>query len=158
MIDGIGGQRTDNRNVIGHTPDVREEIANVLAGLAKLLEIMLRAEAGQIVSLALQLGNRLALGDAFRHRFAIHLAQLRLVIERLQMTRAAGHAQVDHPFHFRLVMWHGEDARPLVNLRPVRGQQRGIQQRGKAQAAQAGLAQKGAAADVGGKKIELAHG
>ena len=106
--------------------------AFVLAGLAKLLKIMLRAEAGQIVSLALQLGNRLALGDAFRHRFAIHLAQLRLVIERLQMTRAAGHAQVDHPFHFRLVMWLSEDARPLVNLRPVRRQQRGIQQRGKA--------------------------
>ena len=132
VIDGIGGQRSDNRNIIGHTPDVREEIANVLAGLAKLLEIMLRPEAGQIVSLALQLGNRLTLGDALGHRFAVHLAQLRLVIERLQMTRAAGHAQVDHPLHLRFVMRLGEDAWPLVNLRPVRGQQRGIQQRGKA--------------------------
>ena len=75
------------------------------------------------------------------------------------MACATGHAQVDHPLDLRLVMRLGEDARPLVNLRPIRGgEQRGIQQRGEAEAAQTGLAQKGTAADVGGEEIDLVHG
>ncbi len=39
-----------------------------------------------------------------RRRGAVEFRQLRLVIEQLQMTRRAGHEQIDYPFGFRLVV------------------------------------------------------
>ena len=59
---------------------------------------MLRAEANQL--LPLQLGDLLALGQALRHRLAVHLRQLRLVVERLQMRRPARHGQPDDALCF----------------------------------------------------------
>ena len=71
--------------------DVREDLADLLARLAELLERMLRAEAVQL--LPLQLGDRLALGERLGHRLAVHLGQLRLVVERFQVRRPAGHVR-----------------------------------------------------------------
>ena len=66
--------RFDDRNIICHAPDMREKLADVLAGFAELFKIMLRSEASEIVALALQLRDRLALSDALRHRLAMHFA------------------------------------------------------------------------------------
>ena len=55
--------------------------------LAEFLEAVLRAEADQ--RLALQLRDLLALGERFRHGLAVHLGELRLVVEGLQVRRAA---------------------------------------------------------------------
>ena len=119
VIDRVRRHRPNDRDVICHTADVREELANVLAGFAELLKIMLRPEACEVVALALQLRNRLPLRDALGHRLAVHLPQLRLVIQRLQMTRPTRHAKMNHPLNLRLVMQLREHPRPLVNLRPV---------------------------------------
>ena len=43
--------------------------------------------------LPLQLGDRLALGERLGHRLAVHLGQLGLVVERLQVRRPAGHVR-----------------------------------------------------------------
>ena len=45
------------------------------------------------------------------HRLAVQLGQSRLVVERLQMGHAAGHAQPDHAFGFRGKMQRIDDAR-----------------------------------------------
>ena len=66
-----------------------------VAALAELLELGLRPEADQL--LPLELGELLPLGQALGHRLAVHLGQLRLVVERLQVRRPAGHRQPDDP-------------------------------------------------------------
>ena len=69
--------------------------AEKLAGLAEFLERMLRCEAVQL--LPLKLSDRLTLGKRFRHRLAVHLGQLRFVIEAFQVGRSARHVQIDDP-------------------------------------------------------------
>ena len=56
---------------------------------------MLRSEADQLR--ALKLGDRHALGERLGHRLPVHPGQCRLVVERLQVRRAAGHVEVDDP-------------------------------------------------------------
>ena len=67
--------------------------------LPNFLKLALRAEAVQL--LPLELRDLLALGDALRHRLAVHLGELRLVVERLQVRRPAGHRQPDDALRLR---------------------------------------------------------
>ena len=46
--------------------------------------------------LALQLRDRLALGERLGHRLAVHRGELRLFVEQFQVRRPARHAQEDH--------------------------------------------------------------
>jgi len=62
---------------------VREERAHLLAGLAELLEAVLRSETDQRAPLELR--DLLALGHRLGHWLAVHLAEFRLVVERLQV-------------------------------------------------------------------------
>ena len=64
--------------------------------LPNFLNWMLRPEAVELG--ALKLGDRLALGERLGHRLAVHLGQLGLVVERLQVRRAAGHVEIDDAF------------------------------------------------------------
>ena len=82
---------------------------------------MLRAEALQL--LALQLGDRLALGERLGHRLAVHLGELRLVVERLQVRRPAGHVQEDDALGLRREVQRIHDAA----LRPLAGFGRRVQ-------------------------------
>ena len=58
---------------------LREDRGDLLPDLPNFLNAMLRPKAGELGPL--KLGDRLALGERFRHRLAVHLGQLRLVIE-----------------------------------------------------------------------------
>ena len=104
MVDGISRHRPNDRDVICHTADVREELANVLAGFSKLFKIMLWPRTREIVALALQLRNRLPFSNALGHGLTMHLAELRLVIKRLEMTCSTGHAQMNHTLDLWLVV------------------------------------------------------
>ena len=75
---------------------------------------MLGPETVQL--LALQLGDRLALGEGLRHRLAVHLAELRLVIKRLEVRRASGHIEMNHPLGPALEVQRRHDALPVFNL------------------------------------------
>ncbi len=103
MIDGIGMERPHEADVIGTALcEARPDGADALSRFTPLLKSMLRREADQ--SLALQLGDLLTSRDAFGHRLAIHLGELGLVIERVEMTHPAGHVEPDDPFGFRRKM------------------------------------------------------
>jgi hypothetical protein len=93
VVDRVGLQRSDDANVVRDRADVRQYGGDFLPGLAPTLERELRGQALEL--LVLQLGDWLALGQRGRHRLAVHLGQLRLVIQRFQMRRAAGHAKED---------------------------------------------------------------
>ena len=121
--------------------EVREERADLLARLAELLEGVLRGEALQL--LALELGDRLPLGERLGHRLAVHLGQLRLVVERLQVRRPAGHAQEDDPLGLRGEVQRVDDApasgpAPSAGVAPrPRRRSAGFSERGQGQRAQA---------------------
>ena len=88
VIDLFGPHGADDADVIGHAADVREELADFLAGFAELLEVVLRAEAGELR--VLKLRDLLPLGERFGHRLGVHLRELRLVVEGFEMRGAAG--------------------------------------------------------------------
>ena len=93
VIDGLGVQRADDAHLVGHLAELGKDGGDLLARLAAPLERVLRRQAGEL--LALQLRDRLALGERLGHRLAVHLGQLRLVVERLQVRRPAGHVEID---------------------------------------------------------------
>ena len=47
--------------------------------------------------LSLELGDRLPSGEGLRHRLAVELIQVRLVVEGLEVGRAACHAEENDP-------------------------------------------------------------
>src|SRR5581483_3807225 len=93
VIDLLGPHGADDADVVRHAADVGEQAYHLLSRFAELLELVLRAEAFQLF--ALQLCDLLALGERFGHALAVHLRQLRLVVERLQVRGAAGLVEKD---------------------------------------------------------------
>ena len=53
---------------------------------------------------ALELGDRLALRERLGHRLAVEFVELRLVVERLEVARPAGHVQEDDALRLRRVV------------------------------------------------------
>ena len=102
VIDLLRRHRIDDRDVVGDFRDVGEHVRNHLPRLAAFRKVVLRSET--IQRLPLELGDGLPLGDRFGHRLAVHLGQLRLVIERLDMGRSPGHAEKDDPLGLGGVM------------------------------------------------------
>src|SRR5262249_55579471 len=66
---------------------------DLLPGLAAALKGMLRAEYAQ--RRILQLSDGLAFGEALRHGLTMQFRQLGLIVEGLQVRRAAGHIELD---------------------------------------------------------------
>src|SRR5207248_1830333 len=134
------------------------ELGEVLARLAVALERVLRPEAVEL--LALQLRDLLALRERLRHRLAVHLRQLRLVVERFQVRRTAGHVELDDALDLLRVGEGMDDSCPVpayprasrlplparegVGGGPVGvgcrglGEERRVEQRGERDAAEAG--------------------
>jgi hypothetical protein len=76
VVDRLGGHRADDADVIRDLLDVGEQLGDLLPVLADLVELVLRPEAAQL--LALELRDRLALGERLGHRLAGHLGSLGL--------------------------------------------------------------------------------
>ena len=95
VVDLLGVHRAHDRDVIGDAGDAGQHIRNLLARLPVTAKRKQRAEALEFC--VLQLGYRLAFCERLRHRLAVQSRQFRLVIERLQVGRPAGHAEKNHP-------------------------------------------------------------
>ena len=95
MVDLFGLQRADDAEVVGDRADVREDVGDLRARLAPLLEF--EGAAAGLEHRVLELGDLLALRERLRERLAVQALQHRLVIEELEVGRAAGHAEEDHP-------------------------------------------------------------
>ena len=115
VVDGFGGHRTDDAEIVHHRTDVFEQLTNLRAGFSKLPELQLRAVAEQL--LALQLSELLSLGHAFGHRLAMHLRQLGFGVERFEMRRSPRHREPDDTPDLRRVMRRIHHTGPLVVLR-----------------------------------------
>ena len=99
VVDGLGDQRPDDTDLVGDASDVREQFADLLPRIAELLERILRGEAFE--RLPLELGDWHPGRERAGHRLAVHIGQLRLVIQSLQVRRSAGHTEEDHPLGLR---------------------------------------------------------
>ena len=122
VVDLLGLQRPDDAEVVGDGADVREDVGELHARLAPLLELE-RTPAG-LEDGALQLGDLLALGEGFREGLAIELLEDRLVVEEFEVRRAARHAEEDDALGFD---------------REVRGLEHAFGERGGVQVGEAGL-------------------
>ncbi len=141
MVDLLGVHRPDDAEVVGHSAEVREDRGDFLAAPAPPLERMLRPEAAE--RLALQLSDRLALGERRGHSLTVQLLQLRLVVEGFVMRRAARHVQLDNPLRPRHVVQRIDDAPPVrfagrLGARPARVRRQQRRQRRGADPLQAG--------------------
>ena len=115
VVDGFGGHRADDADVIRDGAEIRKKLDNLLAILAKFLELLLRSKAFEL--LALKLGDGLALGEAFRHRFSAHLSRVWLVVEGFEMRHSARHAEPDNPLGFLREMQRIDDAGVATSCR-----------------------------------------
>ena len=98
VIDLLGSKRTYDAHLVRDLSEVREQGTDCLSRLTKLAERVLRSKALKFA--ALKLGDRLALGEGFRHGFAVHLGKLGLVVQRFQMRRPSRHAEENDAFGF----------------------------------------------------------
>ena len=79
VVDLLRNHRADDADLIRNPADVRQRAGDRLAGLAEFFKLMLRPKAFQFL-IALQLRDRLAVGDRPGHRLAVHLGELWLVV------------------------------------------------------------------------------
>src|SRR5439155_8140417 len=63
------------------------------------------------------LRDRLPLRERLRHRLAVELVELRLVVERFEVARPAAHVQEDHALRLGRVVRDAREAAVLVGLR-----------------------------------------
>ena len=96
VVDLLGLQGADDAEVVGDRPDVREDVGQLHARLTPLLEF--EGAPARLEHGILELRDLLALGEGLRKRLAVEALEDGFVVEELQMGRAAGHAEEDHPF------------------------------------------------------------
>ena len=95
VVDLLGDHRADDADVVSKLlmPGSKTSLIH-LAAWPVAVELEHRA-VPRLQLLVLELCDRLALGVRLGHRLVVKLGQLRLVVERLQMRRSAGHAEED---------------------------------------------------------------
>jgi hypothetical protein len=98
MIDLLRGHRPDNAHVVCDLSNLWKSRAEELSRLTPFFKFQLGCEAFQLF--ALQLGDRLALSNGFRHGFTIHFLELGLVVKSLQVGRTSSHTEKMTRFAF----------------------------------------------------------
>ena len=109
VVDLLGLHRADDADVVGDVGDVRQPVADRLAGGAVPGELRLRPEAEELL-LRLELRDRLAGGERGGNRLAVHRGELRLVVEEFELRRPARHAEEDHALGLGREMERIDDA------------------------------------------------
>ena len=95
VVDRLGHHRADDADVVGDRGQVREDRADLLAAGPQRWNGCWGAKQTSFWPWSWAIG--MPLGERLGHRLAVHLGQVGLVVERLQVRRAAGHVQVDDP-------------------------------------------------------------
>jgi hypothetical protein len=112
VIDLLTPHRADDAEIIGDTTNVGELLHDLLTRLAEPFELELRPIADQL--LPLKLCNLLPARERFRHWLAVHLRQLWLVVEGLELRGSSGLVEEDDPFRLRSVMERIDHSAPAI--------------------------------------------
>ena len=100
VIEQISGARFDECDVVDDAGRVREKIRDPRAALAVLGEGAARAEELRAVR-AVHECEALAGDEGFGDRLAVERDEARLVVEQVELTRAAGHEKINDVFGAR---------------------------------------------------------
>ena len=103
VVEEVGLAGFDEAEVVGDRGSMREHIAHPRAALAVLLELLIVAEQVDSVARAHE-REALAFDEAGGDGLAVEFVELGLVVEELELTRAAGHEEVDDALGLRSVM------------------------------------------------------
>ncbi len=93
VIDLIGVQSLEQRDVVGDRRQMRQQLGNLLAAFAVLLKPILRSGQRHF---AADEGEPFSFQQLRWARLAVVLDQFRLVIEQVELRRRANHVQVNH--------------------------------------------------------------
>ena len=93
VVDLVGVQSLEQRDVVGDRRQVRQQLGDLLAAFAVLLKLILRSGQRHF---AADEREPLAFQQLRRASLAVVLDQFRLVIEQIELRRSADHVQVDH--------------------------------------------------------------
>jgi hypothetical protein len=153
VVDLLGLHRAHDADVVGDRADLREERRDLLARAAEPRERMLGAEALEL--LVLELGDGLALGERLGHGLAVHLRELRLVVEQLEVRGAACLVDVDDALRLRREVQRLHDPRPRLAAFLLACDERpGVEERREGERAHA----RARPAQEGAPREALAHG
>ena len=94
VVEGVGGHALDDGQVVDDPGQVGQQLGQLGPRLAVPGELELRAQ-----QLGIRIDERraVALEQLGRGQLAVEPGELGLVVEELQVARAAGHEQEDHP-------------------------------------------------------------
>jgi hypothetical protein len=95
VVEGIGRHASDDRQVIDHLGEMRQEFGEFGAAPAVPGELEFRP---QQFALGIDERRPVTLQQFWRRQGAVKFRERRLVVEHLQVTRRPGHEEVDHPF------------------------------------------------------------
>ena len=128
VVDRLGEHRADDAQVVDDLGGVRQQVGDPGAAAAVLREPELRPGERQRRLVARHAGEPLALAHRIGQLLAVARLEQRLVIERLELRRPAGHEQVDDALglgrHVELAAEHAAIGRacrlaPCVGCRPA---------------------------------------
>ena len=133
MINGFGMHRSDQGKFVGDRTNMGKKFRNFCPRLSIAFE--LEAASHAVEWLPHKLSDSLALGQTFRHRFAVHLDKFGFGVKEIEMRGCTRLEEVDHPFSLGCVGGRLEySVRIGGDLGSGRGRlknRRWIQQRGK---------------------------
>ena len=101
MVDRLGVHRTDDAELVDDPCGVRKQLAHPEAVRAVLLELELGARQRQRRLIAAHAGESLTLPDRVRELLAVAFLKERLVIEEIELRRAAALHEGDDPLRGR---------------------------------------------------------
>ena len=109
VVDGLGLQRFDEAQFVHYAGGVRHQLADPRAAFAMLRKFVWRAESAASF-VARHQRHALCPEDACRNVLSVQLVQHGLVVEKIDVTRAAGLEEVDDAFCLRCEVWSAEHA------------------------------------------------
>ncbi len=93
MVELLGVQRPDHQNVVSTRTEMRQQVGELHAAFAVLLERSLRAE--QRCGVLLDERETHFLKQVFRQRLATQFVELRLRVEQVELRGCSGHKDED---------------------------------------------------------------
>ena len=101
MIDGVSVRRFDDGKVVHHARGVGQQVAHPRSGLSMLPKRPVRGSNGKMRLAGRHARQLLVAANGIRHVLVELGGQVRLVIEKIHLRRAARHEEIDRAFRFR---------------------------------------------------------
>jgi hypothetical protein len=105
VIEVVGRDALEEREIVRHGAEMRQQLAQILAGFSVLLELArLAQKLGRLLRKRVHEGKALALHEGLGHGLLVKLRQFRFVVEQLELAGTAALEKVDDVVDLRGMM------------------------------------------------------